>query len=48
MFHENKFAHAQQHFKKNNVSKVFQLNIFNNLLFSTLSQKRKDAQCFSL
>ena len=48
MFRENKFAHAQQNFKENNVLNIYQLNIFNNLLFSTLSQKHKDAQYFSL
>ena len=31
IFHENKFAHTQEHFKENNVLNIYQLNIFNNL-----------------
>ena len=33
MFHESKFAHTREHFKKNNILNIYQLNIFNNLLF---------------
>ena len=33
IFHENKFAHTREHFKENNILNIYQLNIFNNLLF---------------
>ena len=33
IFHQNKFAHTREHFKKNNILNIYQLNIFNNLLF---------------
>ena len=33
IFHENKFARTREHFKENNMLNIFQLNIFNNLLF---------------
>ena len=33
IFHENKFAHTQEHFKENNILNIYQSNIFNNLLF---------------
>ena len=33
IFHENKFAHTSEHFKENNILNIYQLNIFNNLLF---------------
>ena len=32
-FHENKFAHLREHFKENNILNIYQLNIFNNLIF---------------
>ena len=32
IFHANKFAHTQEHFKENNILNIYQLNIFNNLL----------------
>ena len=40
IFHGNIFAHTREHFKENNILNIYQLNIFNNLLFLT--------QCFSL
>ena len=33
IFYESKFAHTQEYFKENNVLNIYQLNIFNNLLF---------------
>ena len=33
IFHEKKFAHAREHFKENNILNIYQLNIFNKLLF---------------
>ena len=33
IFHENKFEHTREHFKENNIWNIYQLNIFNNLLF---------------
>ena len=33
IFHENIFAHTREHFKENNILNIYQLNIFNNLLF---------------
>ena len=33
IFHEIKFAHTWEHFKENNTLDIYQLNIFNNLLF---------------
>ena len=33
IFHENKFAHTREHFKENNILNIYQLNIFNELLF---------------
>ena len=32
-FHENKLAHKREHFKENNILNIYQLNIFNNLIF---------------
>ena len=48
ILHENKFAHTREHLKENNILNIYQLNIFNNLLFATSSQKRKGVQCFRL
>ena len=31
IFPENKFAHAREHFKENNILNIYQLNILNNL-----------------
>ena len=33
IFHENKFAHTRELFKENNILNIYQLNIFNKLLF---------------
>ena len=33
IFHENKFSHTREHFKESNKWNIYQLNIFNNLLF---------------
>ena len=33
IFHENKLAHSREHSKENNILHIYQLNIFNNLLF---------------
>ena len=33
IFHEDKFAHTREHFKENNILHIYQLTIFNNLLF---------------
>ena len=33
MFHEKKFAHTREYFKENNILNIYQLNIFDNLLF---------------
>ena len=33
IFHENKFSHMREHFKENNIWNIYQLIIFNNLLF---------------
>ena len=33
IFHENIFAHTRKLFKENNILNIYQLNIFNNLLF---------------
>ena len=48
IFAKKKFIHTREHFKENNILNIYQLNIFNNFLFATLSQKRKGAQCFYL
>ena len=41
IFHENKFAHIQELFKKNNILNTCQLNILNNLLFLHRVKSRK-------
>ena len=41
IFHENKFAHIQELFKKNNILNTCQLNILNNLLFLHRVKDRK-------
>ena len=33
IFHGNKFTHTREHFKENNILNIYQLNIFNSLLF---------------
>ena len=33
IFRQNKFVHTREHFKENNILNIYQLNIFNNLLF---------------
>ena len=33
IFRQNRFVHTRKHFKENNILNIFQLNIFNNLLF---------------
>ena len=33
IFPENKFEHTREHFKENHILNIYQLNIFNNLLF---------------
>ena len=33
IFYENKFTHTREHFKENNILNMYQLNIFNKLLF---------------
>ena len=33
IFHKSKFAHTREYFKENNILNIYQLNIFNNLLF---------------
>ena len=48
IFHEKKFAHAQEHFKENNILNIYQLNILHNFLFLNQAKTWKGAQCFSL
>ena len=40
IFHENKLAHSREH-SKENITYIYQLNIFNNLLFSQRVKKGK-------
>ena len=46
IFHENKFAHTREHFKENNTLNIYQLNIFNNLLFLHRVKKAKAPNVF--
>ena len=48
IFHENKFAHAQEHFKANNILNIYQLNISNNLFLLSRVKKGKAPKFFSL
>ena len=45
-FHENKFAHSREHFKENNILNIYQLNIFNNLIFLHRVKNEKAPKVF--
>ena len=46
IFHENKFAHTRELFKENNILNIYQLNIFNKLLFLHRVKNRKVPNIF--
>ena len=46
IFHENKFAHTQEHVKENNILNIYQFNIFNSLLFLHRVKNRKAPNVF--
>ena len=46
IFHKNKFVHTREHFKENNILNIYQLNIFNNLLFLHRVKNRKAPNVF--
>ena len=45
IFHENKFAHTQEHFKENNIINIYQLNIL--ITFFYIESKTERHTTFS-